>query len=921
MSETHEDEDANRATWVPEVAKILLEQRLLVPLLDVITAHNAQHLLTASQLRSLCKGLRDQGYLHRALNAATLLASRSNENSNILNSLKSELSVLIGDANIDVASDHSYSPRKGTLLNVVGSSLPNIDSNYTQQTHALALLGARLGVDIAVCSQMGTVQCDSYHIDDLNGVRYYRIPGPSRGDLPFREWIGVYAKRLASVVRKARPEVLVAASDFVNASVCLAVAKAYNIPCVYDVRGFWEDSWLRRKRKEYLWSDDQVPERWGYPDTWTLRRKREADSLKNVSAVVTQTESLKRESISRGANEVCTYSRADYESEVHLWSTVLHELGVLDERATQLANVVFDGAKLTESFTNANRLPLGNVETFAKRGKPETIIQEGWRHAHLTPIMIDFPFNWVEACTDNRSQGFHLHAWDFMVPLLDAWEREKDLACLNWCLDRAFDWSKTFSDGNSHGTMAWYDMAIGLRAPRLAYLAQEAVAIGADSEYLDTLADAIVLHQRAIFSTKAFNSATNHGFYTAVGQLSFARRLISLPGMKLIFDQGEERLREVVSGQFASDGGHLEHSPDYHRMLVSSFLGAMDDGLLTDPETELRTKRAEEAMGWFLQPDRSIVQIGDSPARIAKPADRAMRAPHTRFLVSEGKEGVPNKRELMVLQESGYAFVRSPQPTGQDDHLSAGYLTLMAGFHSRAHKHCDDLSITWFDAGTEILIDAGRFGYLDQLPANSPQRQEGFFYGRPERQYVERTRAHNTIQADGREHDRRERSPYGSAIDSALKRGEVFELQGSVDHHSWRHTRKIHFYPGSWLLVVDDVESLDDRSHDYKLWWNLSESLSLVDVEGTSVEFSLPEDRKLFVSGEGNFGLLNPIKGGVDPLRGWRSTVDYDFQPSWSMGFSATGILQSSFTTLFSLDQRRDLSDVMRLPSNSGRPS
>jgi hypothetical protein len=253
-----------------------------------------------------------------------------------------------------------------------------------------------------------------------------------------------------------------------------------------------------------------------------------------------------------------------------------------------------------------------------------------------------------------------------------------------------------------------------------------------------------------------------------------------------------------------------------------------------------------------------------------------------------------------VLPESGYGIVRYPQPGGTDDHEAAGYLLLAAGFHSRTHKHADDLTVTWFDRGREILIDAGRYGYVDLLPADSPLRRQGYFYGAPERQYVESTRAHNTVEADGSDHLRRDRDPYGSAILDAEERDGHFRLRAEVDHQSWHHHRDIIFRPGHWLYIVDTVAARDDAGHDFRAWWNFPEELPPCPADEGGAVIELPgSSERLWVTDLGGADLITPVSAGRDPLRGWRSRFDTQFTPAWSTGFEVGGVRGYEFRTMF----------------------
>src|SRR5699024_7670644 len=113
--------------------------------------------------------------------------------------------------------------------------------------------------------------------------------------------------------------------------------------------------------------------------------------------------------------------------------------------------------------------------------------------------------------------------------------------------------------------------------------------------------------------------------------------------------------------------------------------------------------------------------------------------PETLFILSEGRSGTPPSAEMKVFSDGGYAFVRSPRPQSPGDIGKSGYLALSAAFHSRAHKHADDLNLVWYDKGQQILTDSGRYGYGELLPPDSPLRKEGFYYASAERQYFEGT--------------------------------------------------------------------------------------------------------------------------------------------------------------------------------------
>src|SRR5699024_2072857 len=100
---------------------------------------------------------------------------------------------------------------------------------------------------------------------------------------------------------------------------------------------------------------------------------------------------------------------------------------------------------------------------------------------------------------------------------------------------------------------------------------------------------------------------------------------------------------------------------------------------------------AAHVLGWMVQPDGTLVQFGDSPETLIVDADADSIDPATAYVLSGGQRGTSPSEELAVFHDGGYAFVRSPQPSAQHRLEEGSYLAFSAAFHSRAHKHADDL--------------------------------------------------------------------------------------------------------------------------------------------------------------------------------------------------------------------------------------
>lgn len=528
-------------------------------------------------------------------------------------------------------------------------------------------------------------------------------------------------------------------------------------------------------------------------------------------------------------------------------------------------------------------------------GDADTIRRMGWTGDRHEPVHFVPGMDWDALSRENRSWGFKLHAWDFMDAVLSEYVEAHDDELLEWVVNVVAGWCEYASKPLPPDSMAWYDMSMSLRMPRLARFMIVLSKSHLASETSRFIGVAIEHIERSM-EEGAFNPNNNHGIYCALAQCDFAKWLPMIPGAAGAKTQGQERLGLMLERQFAADGGHLEHSPDYHRMLLASCEKAIQDGLIDDERIEGRIARAAYVMGWMVQPDGYLVQFGDSPQ---KKIARGSLDEHTRYIATDGAAGSPDDAQMLVLPESGYAFVRSPQPSAPGDRQASSYLAFMAAFHSRAHKHADDMTFTWFDRGRELLVDSGRFGYVNLLPADSPDRLKGFYYSAPQRQYVESTMAHNTVAVDGRDIERRTREPYGSSLGDCTNDGNEFVLRGRVDHVGYVHERELKFVPGEKLTVIDRLISTG-KVEEAVAWFNMDGELAL-SVDNGRVRVSLPgSDEKLWVASSGE--LVEPVLGQQSPMRGWRSKMDRQVEPVWNFGFRVAVGADTQIVTVFEFD-------------------
>lgn len=546
-------------------------------------------------------------------------------------------------------------------------------------------------------------------------------------------------------------------------------------------------------------------------------------------------------------------------------------------------------------------------------GKARKTMREGWPAAFFAEGDRDDREKWLFASQDKRSHNYHLHCWDMLDPVLAAYDETGEEDFLAAALFVAEAWVSMFDNDRDYAApvgeahMAWYDMAVGLRSYRLAFIIDAAEQAGMlDEDRSSALWNALRRHADYLAEDDNIQFHNNHGFFQAAGQLAMGRRFADRSArMANARAQGARRFDHMLHQQFSDEGVHLEHSPDYHRMVYRSALAMKVEGLVEDARTIAFLDRIEKSLSWFVLPSGHIANIGDSDSHhLTQEVDAVHGRWQTdamRFTVSEGQTGEPPEQEAILFKEAGYAAARIIPEDGSA--ADASYLLQQAAFHSRTHKHADTMGFIWSDKGTRILVDSGRYGYLGKTKPGSDLHNQGFWYENPYRRYCESTRAHNCLEFDGEDYPRRGVKPFGSAIGRMArdKQNRLVAFESEARHfHGIRHVRMLVLDPGKWLLCLDWYKDNLDRAHDVTQWFHLLPTIEVAD-HAAGFDAELPEDR-----GSMEVRSLLPVddlvheRGQTKPrFQGWFSPANRKIEASSAIGFSVTGRETATMATLF----------------------
>ncbi len=185
----------------------------------------------------------------------------------------------------------------GRVLHLVSDALPSVSAGYTIRTHEIVLAQRAAGLEPHVATRAGFPvtqgRLDGRRLVTVDGVPYHRLLPwllPGHGDADPK--LAALSEKLAAALTEGvKPAVLHAASNFANARLALALGRRYGLPVVYEVRGFWEDTWLSRHPDGARLSGSELYQR---------NRAVETQCMLAADLVVTLGEAMREEIEARG---------------------------------------------------------------------------------------------------------------------------------------------------------------------------------------------------------------------------------------------------------------------------------------------------------------------------------------------------------------------------------------------------------------------------------------------------------------------------------------------------------------------------------------------------------------------------------------------------------------------------------------------
>ena len=282
-------------------------------------------------------------------------------------------------------------------------------------------------------------------------------------------------------------------------------------------------------------------------------------------------------------------------------------------------------------------------------------------------------------------------------------------------------WEMNLVSPEWHGDeYVWGGHAVAIRAASLSALSE----IFPKEEWLH---DAIEYHGKWL--REHFDGYWNHGLSQALALLVVGDRL-SDESMLAI---GAERAKACLEVMIDEEGAINEQAPEYanyiERLRQTTVQAFELFGAPGGDALRAKQKPLEEFIAHSITPGGTFVEVGDSMPR----RPEFVRGGAVEFALSNGATGTEIPR--VKVYNAGYVFGRSGFGQRRAHQLES-YYSLRFGPARAIHGHFDHLSLTFWDRGRNIIVDAGHPGYVAGAM----------------RDYARSREAHNVLTVRGKEH-------------------------------------------------------------------------------------------------------------------------------------------------------------------------
>ncbi len=506
---------------------------------------------------------------------------------------------------------------------------------------------------------------------------------------------------------------------------------------------------------------------------------------------------------------------------------------------------------------------------------------------------------WVSDPVQDRSWRFWLHSFSMLVHLTNGYEETLKYAYLEKGKEFILDWYEhNFNDSPSE--MAWHDHSTAIRLILMCRFYQVWTGAGVeDNAFKSVLLKMVEKHCVKLSNEDFYMKKHNHGIDQDIalftGYHTFKDYFFDKPWQ----DTALARFKKQMEDLFEGDGSYLEHSPHYAFLILDRMIQFTDVLKSVNnhgyKEIEERLLKQLEFLTDMLDPSCQIPPIGDSETRSVKFKKNSLEG-DLKNKIDQLNDWANNQGKLKwekgdaVYPQGGYAILKEKANSLEE----CTQLIFSCAFHSRVHKHHDDLSFILFAKGQPLIVDAGKHSYN---------------YASEERQFIVSSKAHNSVIVDNSNTDIARVNIGKSALTSYFS-SETLSFAAGCHclYPGVIHSRLILYLKPELYLIFDYVEGHKDHDIDQNFLFAPNIQIQQVNNQFKGL---IEDETVLTVSPLYHPKLINHelINGNREPLDGWISLERNKVTPTSVLRFRNRGN-EARMATLISLNSNHQTNMV-----------
>lgn len=362
---------------------------------------------------------------------------------------------------------------------------------------------------------------------------------------------------------------------------------------------------------------------------------------------------------------------------------------------------------------------------------------------------------------------------------------------------------------HSKNKFLWHEHSVSARLTNIIYFQTQSTRYKLNNKIFFEL-----INEHCIFLNNEENYKNNNHGLIMDKTLIFASQYLKNEKLKRFYmEKALYRVKAAIYRDFSDKGVHLENSPEYHLFvtkLISDIQQLLkENDLSLGKNIEQLLYRASKYPAYIIKPNGVYPNLGDTGTM--------KNYKKVKFY----KDFIDYGAGIVILQNQN-----------KKDFKKSMHLTFKCGYKSITHKHKDDLSLTYYRDGHDILTDSGKYNYN---------------YEDEKRKFIVSPKAHSCIYIE--DEDYLFTNPYYDQL--------FLNITNSYHTNGFKVTTgKNNLYKGSSitrhcivderdnLIIIDRVKS--NKEKKYIQNFNFHENLDIQQIDNNKYEIAVDNNNYMF---------------------------------------------------------------------------